>query len=97
MDQLLNCAFMGLLVSLSSQCTTDSCICQSQNLLLMFNPMSIGVDGYFSSNNNDATSAMYAVISYCTAHSYTAPSSLSSITTSPGKPDVVVFAYMNGP
>ena len=83
MNQLRLCARTGLELS-NTQCTTDSCLCQLQDLPAILQAVSAEVNSQCSSNSYDATTAMYAVISYCTAQGYPVASSLSSITTSPG-------------
>lgn len=86
-NQLRSCAAMALDLAIDEECTTDGCVCQ--DLPSILHAVSTGVDGYCSSNKYDATTAMVAVISYCTVHGYAVPSDLASITTSSGAFDVL--------
>jgi len=88
---LRSCAVSGLDIALDEQCFTDQCVC-GLDLPSVLNAVSTAVDGNCATNRYDATSAMFAVIQYCTVQGYSVPSSLASITTSSGNTQTLSVA-----
>ncbi|KIM80354.1 hypothetical protein PILCRDRAFT_822481 [Piloderma croceum F 1598] len=84
MKELRECALLGLGISIYERCSTDGCVCESQDLPLILDAVSTAVDIQCSTNSYDATAAMAAVVSYCTIRSFTIPSALASMTALPG-------------
>jgi ethanolamine transporter EutH len=80
-DQLRSCALDGMMLATQQLCNLTSCLCQTHGLSLNLKAVSTEVDSQCSNTGYDATSAMYAVIAYCTVRGYTVASSLASITT----------------
>jgi hypothetical protein len=93
--QLRRCALAGLDLSVGSECPTDSCVCQSEDLQSMLGVVSRAVDIQCSTNIYDATAVMFSVISYCSIHGYTVPPELTSIIPPPGKFYVVLTLFTN--
>jgi hypothetical protein len=82
-------------MSVGSECPTDSCVCQSEDLQSMLGVVSRAVDIQCSTNIYDATAAMCSVLSYCSIHGYTAPPGLASIKPPPGTFYVFVTLSIN--
>jgi hypothetical protein len=93
--QLRECALVGLDLSIATECHTDGCVCQSEDLQSMLAVVSTAVDIQCSTNIYDATAAMFSVISYCSNHGYTVPPGLASIKSPPGTFYVSVALSIN--
>jgi hypothetical protein len=83
MQQLRECAQLGVELSIDDECSTDGCICQPQDLPLILHAVSTAVDQQCSSDIYDATAAMAAVISYCSVRSYPVPPNMGPMTGPP--------------
>jgi hypothetical protein len=93
-QQLRECALLGLEISIIKRCSTDGCVCESQDLPLILDAVSTAVNTQCSSNSYDATAAMAAVVSYCAIRSFAVPSTLASMTAHPGKISCLCHSFL---